>query len=511
MIRKGLGCALLCILLLGATGTAGVLAAETTEMPGLLILDEVGTPEADIITIETNQYAILTEPVGSQPGTVSLRDCNEETEELIIPSTITQNGKTYTVTEIELGYQYGGMEFYNMRRMEIPETVTAIHHSWTFEANPLESITFHCPVSALADLRGIHITEKGINSIIYVPSDEVELYREKFNSPYSGLSILDCSDLNSRGGYQGLNVAAIGAADIMPVYFSDKGLYYEVISQEDMTVKLIGGVNHVADKEGAGFELPSSASYGDKVFTVTTLGSRCLAEVSVPIIMPDTIIAMEDLVFSCDIPAIYFSNSLKDLPKLYMFNGENESKAVYVKLPQKLKKIRKNAFVDYYSLKGLVIPKKVKSIGAGAFPESLETLYLPGEIPNNFDQAVKNVKQMTLYVKKSQINKANEILKEAIKEKKVVVKKGNFKKQTSITLNKHELVAGEKETYNFKVSLSDAKKGYQLIWGTNEYKSSLTQDGLFEKISSGGIYSNSAVYVFDLLSGQYDFCQLISE
>lgn len=453
------------------------------------------------------RYQILTEATEKNAGTVAYVGTDGSCEELILPSIVTYKGMTYQLTKLTL--KNTNME--EIKTLVVPDSMIEIMDNGWYFGSSIKNITFYCESSVVGQLSYITTGQNATDLIFYVPQEQQNQYQNLL-SDIVEMEFTYGSDLFERT-YQGARVAAIGEEDVIPLRFVYKDLYYEVISEEEHTVKLIGGglsINESEENIKKGyFTLPENVYYKDIKFTLTSLGKFSLSDVRTVIRMPNSITDIENYVFDDSIPAIYFSNAITSLPE-DMFCGEDNPGIVYIDLPDALNTIPNRAFYDCLDLKAVVLPASVKTLGAEVFSSKLTSLYLLGEAPTTLKKALSNVKKTTIYTKSTELSACKKLMKKQINAGKVAVKKCDYNLASKLTLSQSKLkmLSSGNSSKSITATITKKSADHKLVWTSNTWGFARSSNGKVRNVQGGSIYSYSRIYVFDILSGKFASAKL---
>ena len=175
--------------------------------------------------------------------------------------------------------------------------------------------------------------------------------------------------------------------------FEDKGIYYNVISEQESTVEITFAEDSIFEDNNSGiiylkypyngnFAIPETASHNGKTYKVTTIGKKAFANCQSleSVSIPNTLINIEDSAFiNCImLSEIDIPNSVKSVGD-YAFWGCACTK---VNIGNSVETIGNSAFGICYLLNDLTIGSSVRTIGAEAFNQclSLESVRIPDSV-----------------------------------------------------------------------------------------------------------------------------------
>lgn len=353
---------------------------------------------------------------------------------VVIPETVVNSGNTYTVTTINSSAFY---DCPNLVSVTIPETVTKIGSFSNCEKlvsvnipNNVTSINNYA-FSHCRSLESITLPNK-INSIgagafsycsslkdVTIPQSVTSIGNETFyycsglktiSIPSSitnigNLAFCGCTSLSSitvqsttsptlgsnvfssvpkscvleypQGCYE--NYASWAEYITVPLTdFSVDGFYYNVLSEEDMTVEVTfqgEKYNSYADEYTGDIVIPQTVTYADKTFTVTAIGEYAFC--------------------GCEnITSIQLPSTIKEIKEY----GVNYcTKLTSINLPEGLTTIGPRAFRICTSLTSLEIPSSVTSIGEDAFYDdgNLVSITFKGAINSIGNGAFRSCEKLT--------------------------------------------------------------------------------------------------------------------
>ncbi len=167
--------------------------------------------------------------------------------------------------------------------------------------------------------------------------------------------------------------------------FVVNGIYYNVVSIEDLTCEIAPQYSHSSEYSG-NFVVPSEVQYNGKTLKVVKIGSYAFAESSiVSVTIPNGITSIGSYAFCfCkNLTSVLIPNTVTYISN-YVFCGCNKLESI--SLPVNVKKISDHAFRGCSSLKQINIPNGVPSIENETFCNcrSLTNVSIP--------QSVKTIK-----------------------------------------------------------------------------------------------------------------------
>lgn len=294
--------------------------------------------------------------------------------DIVIPSTVTYNGNTYTV--IAVGNH--AFEDASLTSIVLPSTIKTIGIGAFADARKLKQITFSGGVTSIGERA---FTDCVSLTTISIPASVSSIGNQAFwgctglsefiiyatSSPAIGYSVFynvpkSCVLKYPEGCYE--SYASWSSYFTVPLTdFNVDGIFYNVLSLSDCTVEVTfqgNAYNSYADEYSGDVVIPETVTYGGKTFTVTAIGlsafSGCQNLTSVT--LPSTITQIDEYGFN-------YCTSLKS-----------------VNLPEGLTTIGPRAFRICHSLTSMEIPATVTTIGESAFYEckALQSVAFKGSV-----------------------------------------------------------------------------------------------------------------------------------
>ena len=294
---------------------------------------------------------------------------NEYTGEVVIPSSVTYNAKTYTVTSIG-EYAFGWCS--GLTSVTIPNSVTSIGWSafaycsgltsvtipnnsvtsienWAFlQCTGLTSVTIPNSVTSIGggvfyDCTGLTsvtnyaTTPQSINSNVF---ENVGKSTCVLNVPKESVSLYQAADVwKEFTNIVGVDVPASGTSvDGIWYNFNYDNLTAEVTYQGDK-------FNSYSDEYSGLVVIPSSVTYNNKTYTVTSIGYGAF--------------------YNCSgLTSVTIGNRVTRIGDYAFFDCTGLTSMT---IPKSVTGIGDGAFLNCTGLTSVTIPNSVTSIGAGAF------------------------------------------------------------------------------------------------------------------------------------------------
>ena len=255
-----------------------------------------------------------------------------------IPSTVTNGGKTYTVTTIgSSAFEY----CYMLESVIIPDSVTRIDYDAFYSCEALQNI--------------------------YFEGDEPSVGWSAFYSCAFGATAYVHPDAEgfTENGYFWNGLVVVDGKNMADVFVLD-GILYMVLTEDENTGTVQVGIGSneftAISADTTIVSIPQSVTNGGKIYTVTSIDNNAFysCEALKSVIIPNSVTSIGDYAFE------------------YCNNLEN------VSIGSSVTYIGYFAFADCRMLESVVIPKSVTSIENCAFTycESLKNIYFEGDAPS---------------------------------------------------------------------------------------------------------------------------------
>ena len=354
-------------------------------------------------------------------NTVKVHDYNDSDSVSVIPSTVTYQGETYTVSSIE---SYAFDSCTNLTSVIIPNSVTSIEHSAFYDCASLTSIIIPGSVTSIGyrafqgcrNLTSITFSN-GLNSIddkaflgcrsltsITIPNSVTHIATSAFqncnNLRTLYFNAVNCSNFaldmrfleyGEAPPFYNCPISTIYIGDNVqriPAYFS-----YGIDSLTSITIpNSVGIIGEGAFQECSGLHsivLPNSLSFiADNTFNgCTSLDS---------IIIPNTVSSIGNNAFeNCSsLDSITIPNSVTSIGTA-VFKGCTSLGSIII--PNTISSIENNAFENCSSLDSISIPNSVTGIGTAIFKgcAGLNFINLPDSITNIGNESFRNCSNLT--------------------------------------------------------------------------------------------------------------------
>ena len=355
------------------------------------------------------------------PGTAGTHSCydgyTKPAGNLVIPSSVSYNGTTYSVTAI------GSTAFYrcNLTSVTIPNSVTSIGYYAFYQSN-LESIEIPNSVTYIRDYAFYDCN--GLDSI-NIPNSVTSIGEYAF---------YDCGDLtsatigkhvNSIGvrafancySLRTLNYNAINCSyyfnygDNLDNYYNDYSILFR--SSHISTINIGDSVQRIPELFALGLESLKILTIGNNV---TSIGEYAFSGCSslVPVIIPNSVTSIGECAFS-GVEQIFYNgtatsrlcpfnvNSYVVDGNFLYFDSTKTNLALYigtdtnVTIPNSVSSIGKYAFAYCTALTSINIPNSVTSIGSFAFEgcTGLTSVTIPNSVTSIGSSAFQNCSSLT--------------------------------------------------------------------------------------------------------------------
>lgn len=374
--------------------------------------------------------------------------------DVVIPSTVTYNGTTYTVTEIGSAFSsnesvtsitipetvikingFGGCS--NLVSVNIPSGVTRLPDRAFSGCSSLASITIPENVQTMGEYvfnecnslksvilpEGVERIEKqafyGCSSLkSFIVPESVNFIGQSAFSGCSNLSSFTVKSTSSpslgAGAFSGIPKSCVlnypegsyesyaGWSEYFTVAIPDicvNGIYYEVTSESTVAVTFQGdGYSSYADEYTGDVVIPETVIYGDKTYTVTAIGlsafSACRNVTSIT--LPSTVKEIGSSgIRDCDkLTSVVLPEGLEIIGWSAFLNSPNLEN---VTLPNGLVRLDAFAFENCPKLTEINIPASVDSIGTNAFKKcsGLQSITFEGFVSSIGHKVFENCSSLT--------------------------------------------------------------------------------------------------------------------
>ncbi len=286
----------------------------------------------------------------AEPYTVEVTSGKAPKGNLVIPSTVSNNGKNYSVTSIGMNAFYKCKE---LKSLDIPNSVTSIGDSAFYRCEGLTSVKIPKSVNSIGNSAFSYCGK--FTKIIFesdITLSDADLYFVKKGIKYS---VLDKKSV-----------------EIMPnKAFRIETIYEIDPNDEDNYIKFQKEIEVLLCPEDSIVIIPETIKAGN-TFTVTSIGD-------------DIFWGDDDKCYN--IVSITIPNSVTSIGKGAFSNCENLKS---INIPNSITSISNGAFAGCEYLKSINIPNSITSIGDGAFSYSgLTSINIPNSVTSIGKRAFK--------------------------------------------------------------------------------------------------------------------------
>ncbi len=277
----------------------------------------------------------------AEPYTVEVTSGKAPKGNLVIPSTVSNNGKNYSVTSIGMNAFYKCKE---LKSLDIPNSVTSIGDSAFYRCEGLTFVKIPKSVNSIGNSAFSYCDK--FTKIIFesdITLSDADLYFVKKGIKYS---VLDKKSV-----------------EIMPnKAFRIETIYETDPNDEDNYIKFQEEIEVLLCPEDSIVIIPETIKAGN-TFTVTSIGDA---------------IFRGDGGVCYNIVSITIPNSVTSIGKGAFSNCENLKS---INIPNSITSISNGAFAGCEYLKSINIPNSITSIGDGAFSYSgLTSINIPNSV-----------------------------------------------------------------------------------------------------------------------------------
>lgn len=287
---------------------------------------------------------------------------SSSTGDVVVPPSVTYNGKTYTVTAIgDHAFEDG----WEIKSITLPNTITRIGDYAFCNVYYITEITIPAGVTSIGKMAFLNCS--GLTSFTIKATTSPTLGNSAFQ--YIPKS---CVLNYPKGCYD--SYASWSAYFKMSITdFSAEGIYYNVLSNSAQTVEVTfrgEKYNSFADEYTGDVVIPETVTCDGKTYTVTAIGlsafSGCENVTSVQ--LPSTITVLEEYAFN------YCTKlSSINLPEGLTTIGPRALRICHaltsIEIPESVTKIDEHAFYECLNLRSIAFKGAVQSIAANAFSE----------------------------------------------------------------------------------------------------------------------------------------------
>lgn len=418
-----------------------------------------------IITDETRKEAAL---IGIE--------ATDARKELMIPGTVSIRQQPYTVTLVDLRWEY----YENSSYRTFYDSVEKLIVADTFQGTLEHPETAFNNISTIEFL-GTTVPQK-VNVYTYnrsrypdvvfiVPKGTESAYRNVINET---MSYYNGSDLYEMEIPMNPTIITKEATVVEHGVFSKDGLLYQVTSSAltgNGKVQLIGITN---EKKYSYLNLPKELINNGYTYQLTKLCRFSLVRIgATAIVVPDTVTRMDSAVFDEQVELLFLSKNCKVIPSNMITDEDMESSLRYVYVPEGVTTISDRAFYSFMkNNSSIILPTSVKSLGKQSLYGFQNVTFLNKKPIANISAAIQ--KGTTVKVNSS-VKKAYQ---KALGSKKSVVSAKNVVKSKKLTLNRSGLTLNTKQTSTIKGTLTK---------GSNETVFWLSTDTGILEVSSKGV------------------------
>ena len=348
-------------------------------------------------------------------NTVEVADCSDNMSgDVVIPSSVTNNGTTYSVTSI------GNSAFMCCRSLTsvtIPNSVTSIGNSAFWDCSSLTSVTIPNSVTSIGNsafwgcssLTSVTIpnsvtligrsTFSGCSSLtsVTIPNSITSIEQDAFWGCSSLTSVTIPNSVTSIGrstfsGCSSLTSVTIGNS----VTSIGNSAFYECSSLTSVTIP-----NSVTSIGNSAFENCSSLTSVSIGNNVTSIGERAFQECSSLTTLNFNAVNCSDFssgtfhpFYSCPISTINVSNDVQRIPAGF---ASGLRALTSVTIPNSVTSIDNEAFAYCYSLTSITIPNSVTSIEYRVFYfcYNLTSITIPNSVTSIGNEAFSGCSNLT--------------------------------------------------------------------------------------------------------------------
>ena len=302
-------------------------------------------------------------------GTSSDAVSNEYSGNVVIPESVTYNGKTYRVTSI--GF-YAFRDCSALTSVTIPGSVTEIATA-AFENTGLLSVVIPGSVTSIGSW--LFAGCENLKSVI-IPSSVTSIGDNAFNGCSSLASITIPNSVTEIGGWAFESCTSLTSVEIPNGVTSiGAGAFQYCSGLKNVTIP-----NSITAIEGWAFQFCSALTSVTIPSSVTSIGECAFRECT-----NLENVYITDLSAWCNIEQNSWSNPLNYASNFYL----NEELLTDIIIPEDITEIKDEAFAGYDNLKSVTIHDNLTSIGKHAFSncDGLTNITIPSSVTSIGDGA----------------------------------------------------------------------------------------------------------------------------
>ncbi len=324
-------------------------AVLTILLVATVVLAAVSVPgqtDATTTTVDGIEYSLSDS--GSRTATVTQSSISSMKGDVVIPSSITYNGKTYTVDTLAVGFANNA----NITSVTLPDSIMSLPSKCFYACSSLKSATMNGVLSINSQCFYT------CGALTKVSATSATAIQASAFDKCKSLSSVDFGELTEIGNYAFRDCSSLTSFDLPET----AGLGIAPFVGTGITKALIsGGVLAYVPANIGSYTIPSS---------VTTIGSGAFYNVALNSLdVPSTVMTVADYGFYCsDIKSINFDKNVMGIGN-YAFADTVASNSVLksVTLPTAITIINEGTFSNCGSLETITIPKEINAIGERAF------------------------------------------------------------------------------------------------------------------------------------------------
>jgi hypothetical protein len=404
---------------------------------------------------------------------------NESMKELNIPGKATINGKEYTVSKVDILWNYHSNESYqdfynNVTKLNIEDTFSGSLIKPLYAFPNVTTIEFYGKETLPKEVIIETSNRKDNLDILFIVPIGMEKEYAKIVDEVMFYSMY--SDLYEHEIPMVPTIVTSETRLVEYGCFQIDGFIYQVTkSAKDGVgeVQLIG-ISKMLDKSYISLsEIVKNQNFSYKLTKLCKFG--LVGSMAKVIRVPDSVTKMDSSLFDKNLELLFLSKNCKVIPGWLITDENSESNLRFVSIPEGVTTLSDNAF-NFFNMNqsSIILPKTVKTLGKKAVYGCELVTFLNKKPINNITSAIKN--GTTVKVDKSVITKYKALL-----SKKVIVTAAkNIVKSTKLTVNATSLNMVKETKKVLKGTLSK---------GSNETIYWLSSDQNILSVSSKGVVS----------------------
>lgn len=410
----------------------------------------------------------------------------EEVQDLYIPGTAQINGSTYTVTEVDLSFQFYEKEAYskfyqNVTKLTIADDFTGILNDIIYPFAKVRTVEFKgITVPKKAEFA---LTNRSIDPdiLFIVPAGAEKAYASIIHEV---MQYSTSSDLYEHDIEMSPTITSDINSKVENGCFTDDNYIFQVTASAKNGTGKVQLVGLTKAMFSSYLALPEKVTNDGYTYQLTKL---CLFSLvysgAHAIIVPDTVTEMDSAVFDKRVELLFLSRNCKTIPRQMIADENSDSNLRFVYIPEGVTTIADNAFNSFANNKASVIlPSTMKTVGKKSLYLFTYVTFLNKKPIDNIKAAIAN--GTTVKVDSSAIKN----YKACVSSKVSVIEAKKVVKATKLTTSDSSLKLKVKDTLKEKAALSKASNETIFWLSTDPSIVTVSDNGTITAKGSGTAY-----------------------